>query len=369
MRALASLLLLAACHTGPAQPGFSTGPGEGPTGPAESTDPGSSTSSTTSTGSTTSTSASGSAGESSTTQASVPDMGTAPDFGSHQPVGCKGKIDFIFAISRLFTMKQEEEALLSSFDGFMSTIREDFADFDAHIIVANVDGEWTGSTCESVRCPQYYPTCGPDAEAYMCGSEGLTTLCDTQMGAGILFNAGPHATNYPCELAGGRRYIVVDEEPDLDAQFKCIASVGVFGPDTPMMQGIAATLTHVVNGEGGCNEGFLRPDALLVIVMVMDSADEKSIKTPAYWFEKVLAAKGGDLDAMVMAAIINPLPEDPPKADCAYDDGNPKINPLRVFAELFPHRAIGDVCGDTFAPTFAEAATLVKETCSAFIPQ
>lgn len=296
-------------------------------------------------------------------------MGTAPDFGSHQPVGCKGKIDFIFAISRLFTMKQEEEALLSSFDGFMKTIQEDFADFDAHIVVANVDGEWTGSTCESVRCPEYYPTCGPNAEAYMCGSEGLTTLCDTQMGAGILFNAGPHATNYPCELAGGRRYIVVDEEPDLEAQFKCIASVGVFGPDTPMMQGIAATLTHVVNEKGGCNEGFLRPDALLVIVMVMDSADEKSIKTPAYWFEKVLAAKGGDLDAMVMAAIINPLPEDPPKADCAYDDGAPKINPLRTFAELFPHRAIGDVCADTFVPTFAEAAALVKETCSAFIPQ
>jgi hypothetical protein len=369
VRALASLLLLAACHNGPAQPGFSTDPGEGPTGPAASTDPSSSTSSTTSTSSSTSTSASGSAGESSTTQASVPDMGTTPDFGSHQPVGCKGKIDFIFAISDLFTMEQEEAALLASFDGFMKTVREDFADFDAHIIVPNVDGYWSGSACESNRCPEYYPHCGPDAEEYMCGSQGLVTLCETVMGAGVLFNAGPHATNYPCELAGGRRYIVVEEEPDLNEQFKCIASVGLFGADTPMMRAIAATVAPEINGEGGCNEGFLRPDALLVIVMVMDSADEKSIKTPAYWFEKVLAAKGGDLDAMVMAAIINPLPEDPPKADCAYDDGNPVINPLRIFAELFPHRAIGDVCGDSFAPTFAEAAALVKETCSAFIPQ
>lgn len=366
MRALAlAALVFVGCHRDPVEPGFSSGL------VVTSVSSSTSTGSTGSTGSPESTStpeSSSTSSTSSTSSSGIPDLPTPPDFGPDQPEGCKGKIDFLFAISRFGTMQNEQAALLASFEGFMTTIQEEFADFDAHVLVANLDGGYSPNACESQRCPNYYPNCGPNAEGYMCNPPYESTYCDGEMGAGILFNAGPYATNHPCVLAGGRRYIVVKEEPDLTAQFKCIASVGTFGADTPMMKGIAATVAPELNADGGCNEGFLRPDALLVIVMVMDEVDDHSFGKPAEWADKVIAAKGGDPDAIVMVAIIAPLPEDPPKPTCAYDDGFPPLK-LREYAERFPHRVIGDVCADTFAPALAQAATVVKETCGAFIPQ
>ena len=37
-------------------------------------------------------------------------MGTAADFGTGQPIGCKGKVDLLFVISRLGTMSTEQAA-------------------------------------------------------------------------------------------------------------------------------------------------------------------------------------------------------------------------------------------------------------------
>jgi hypothetical protein len=371
MRATAlAALVLAGCNPAPPETGFSSGP----PGPVETSGASSSTSSTGSTGSTdthesTSSAQSSDPGStSSSSEALPPDLGTLPDFGPAQPAGCKGKIDFVFAIARYGTMQQEQAALVASFDGFMATIQEDFSEFDAHILVANLDGWWTPAGCEQYRCPDYYPHCGPYAETYTCGTKHATS-CDYEQGAGILFNAGPYATNHPCKLAGGRRYIVAKEEPDLAAQFKCIATVGTYGPDPPMMRGIDAALAPEINASGGCNEGFLRPDALLVIVMVMDVFDDASFGDPVKWAKKAIAAKGGDPDAVVMVAIIGPLPEGPQMPGCAYDDGIPKLNPLRTYAEQFPHHVFGSVCAETFVPALAEAATLVKDTCKSFIPQ
>src|SRR5690606_5040439 len=78
------------------------------------------------------TSTSGSSG------ASTYDVG-AHDLGDGPPLGCQGKIDFVFVIS---TAKDKQEALIASFPGFAETIATAFADFDYHIIFPNLRPYW-----------------------------------------------------------------------------------------------------------------------------------------------------------------------------------------------------------------------------------
>jgi len=143
-------------------------------------------------------------------------MGLIPDFGPVQPPGCKGKLDFLFLISRFGTMKTEQAQLLASLPGFIDTIQATFPDFDTHIMVANPDGTWPGWGCNVVELCGMHKNCGPNAPDFKCGSDtwSLVTPCDETIGAGLVFNAGPYATNYPCTLAEGRRYIVLPGQPE-----------------------------------------------------------------------------------------------------------------------------------------------------------
>jgi len=312
-------------------------------------------------------SSTGVAGSSSGT---VLDMGVLPDFGL-QPSGCKGKIDFIFLISRLGTMVTEQTQLLASLPGFIKTIEATFPDFDTHVMVANPDGTWPGWACEVPElCGTKPHTCGPNALGYECGPDTweLISPCDETLGAGILFNAGPFATNHPCALAEGRRYIVLPGEPEPTAAFNCITRVGTYGPAPPMGEALVAAVSPALNAEDGCNAGFLRPDALLVVTMITDVEDQESFTKPTDWYKAVVAAKG-DPAAVVMLAI-EPQPllgGEEPKANCTYDaDGKLR---LRDLIKMFPFHAEGDCCADSYVPFFEKAVGLVAEACGSFIPQ
>jgi hypothetical protein len=50
-------------------------------------------------------------GSADTTTEPARDLGGVPDFGDGTPAGCKGKIDFLFVISRLQTMKSRQAQL------------------------------------------------------------------------------------------------------------------------------------------------------------------------------------------------------------------------------------------------------------------
>ena len=49
-----------------------------------------------------------------------------------------------------------------------------------------------------------------------------------------------------------------------------------------------------LNGPGGCNEGFLRDDALLMVTFAANTPDIDSAGKPKLWADAVLAAKHGD---------------------------------------------------------------------------
>ena len=178
----------------------------------------------------------------------------------------------------------------------------------------------------------------------------LITACDETLGAGLIFNAGGYAANRQCELFGGNRYII-SGEPDLPAALECIAKVGTSGGDPPMGDALIAALDSKINAEGACNAGFLREEALLVVVFINDTSDTESTSWPYQQYDAPL--KDG-------------AQEEP---GCTYDEDPINKDKIRDLIDRFPNRAYGDTCADDYAPFLNEAADLIGEVCGSFVPQ
>ena len=363
-RATTSLVLLAgvlACNGPAADTGFASsqpGPGSAPAGSEAGT------SEANGSGSASSAVETDDSGAGSTEP--LRDLGSEPDFGPDKPLGCKGKIDFLFLISRYGSMKTEQEQLLASFPGFIDTIQTMFPEFDTHVMVANPDGTWPGWACEQYLCENDAPYCGENGKDYVCGpgSYELATECDEVLGAGLLFNAGPFATNTPCSLAGGHRYITHDE-PDILGAFGCIATVGTYGPVPSTGDALIAALSPYLT-VGECNKDFLRDDALLFLTVITDSEDEQSKTEPVDWYKAIVKAKHGDPDAVVTLLVRPQINADPPPGCTTDGDGKSK---LRDLITMLPFHVEGDICAPSYASYFTEAAKLVGEACASFIPQ
>ncbi len=281
--------VLGACH-GPASDssGFSTAPVI-------------TTSSVASTGGAAGESA-GSGGESSSTStpvnssgesssggtAQIFDLGTMPDVGG-PPVGCKGKIDLLFVISRAHIMRYEQEKLVDAFPKFIDTITAKFADFDYHIMVVDGDSTWGSSICDdacpTLACkigepccdfnisePKGEPCCG-SAPDYPCEHLDEKTACDDAFGAGTVFPAGTYSSNKLCPIDVQRRYMVKGE-PNFEDTFACVAQIGVSGHGR-LGQALTAAMQKGINDPGGCNPGFLRKDALLMVTLISNGGDKE----------------------------------------------------------------------------------------------
>mgnify|MGYP000896235152 CR=1 FL=1 len=292
------------------------------------------------------------------------DVGDVADAGPGQPAGCKGKIDFLFVISRAGQMGIEFEngsiygRLLASAPEFLASIKDKFADFDVHVLVTKGDDKWGSAYCDE-ECPgPFTEWCKPGSD-YPCEMIGKLPECDLTWGAGVVFNAGWLAPNKPCDVPDGQRYISGDQA-NFDEAFACIMQVGASGYYL-VPQALAAAVSPQLTGPGGCNEGFLRDDALLVVTFVTNMLHDVDSKgTPAEWAQAVLDAKGGDVSSVVMHYI------GPPGIEwCEMQ----KDNRACEFVEYFPYRVVSYALEPTFGPAFDAATDLVTEACAAFIPQ
>ena len=263
------------------------------TGSSGSSGNSTSTSSSGSTSGEDSGSAAASASGTTTGNVSTLDMGLVPDFGG-QPIGCQGKIDFLFVISSWFSMKGHQVQLQEAFPAFTAMLEDEFANFDYHVMVVDSAGPLMPNTCDACYdctgcmlkgCAEYG---GP--EEYPC--KGPFVECDVVKGAGVTITGNFGATNKRCDLFGGNRYIIKGE-PDPTAAFKCIATVGE-GPKTalPMEKMMAALDPDMLSG--GCNDGFLRKDALLAVVVLNGEQDNLTPGTPQDWYDALVAAKGNE---------------------------------------------------------------------------
>jgi len=311
-------------------------------------------------------------GSADSTSESVRDLGGMPDFRDDSPVGCKGKIDFLFVISRGANMEYRQAQLAAAFPQFIETIQSKFADFDYHIMVVDGDPGWGNMICNDV-CPNLackfgepcckwgnqdlkgMPCCA--APDYPCQDLDLVTACDWAWGTGTVFPAGVSGeANKPCPIDGGRRYLV-KEQSNLEEAFKCIATVGASGYGF-LGQALTAAMQSNINDPGGCNNGFLRKDALLMVTFIATNPDEESASkgTPAEWAQAVIDAKRGDDKSVVMLSIFR---------DEAQWKPSDRIGTL---VKMFPYSHLESALVADYGPAFAKAASLVETACAGFTP-
>jgi hypothetical protein len=364
----AALELAPGCARDNAESSSFTGGGPQPaTIAADSSSTSSSGDTSTSTDSTnTSSSGSTSTGEDAASTAGASagtwDVGTSPDFDPPL-IGCQGKIDFLFVISSHFEMKTYQDRLKAAFPVFVDLLRQDLADFNYQIMVVDAgtsallgddcyDCELTCGACQIPGCPEDYP-CGPFVE------------CDVTEGAGVTITANFGASNKRCELATEHRYITTADDAALAESFACIATLGE-GPKTPVgARVMVSALQPEILGKYGCNAGFVRPDALLVVVIVQPTQDNLSPGTPASWYNTLVTVKGGNEEAVVVLVIADEVNN--PDGPCPYQGPTP--NPLQVLVNTAAHGRFLPVCVDDYGPFLKEGAALALDQCAILVPQ
>ncbi len=359
-RPTSSVALLVVLSCGPAAPAatsFGVGPGTTSETAATTTGVGSTSSSS----SPSPDSTSSSTGDSSTGPELASSTGTEspPDFPPVGPEGCEGKIDFLFVISNSGTMTSHQDQVHAALPDFINSIKSQFADFDSHIMVVDTDDFW-----HMPKCSLCGPGCNPNGTPPLCGAE--LDECDSTLGAGVTFPSGKDSSARLCDLASGR--YITREDPDLTAAFLCVARVGSDGaasrPADAMVAAISPPLLGTKGYPLGCNQGFLRDDALLVVTLISDGYDQESSGPAEAWRKVLMEAKHQDGDAFQLLVITTDV--DVVGGLCGDYSG--ATNRLHTFVDIVPHGKIGSICAESYGPFFDEAVSDVLERCDSFTP-
>ena len=136
-------------------------------------------------------------------------------------------------------------------------------------------------------------------------------------GALVTKTSGVGASNATCgPYATGSNFMT---QADLGSAFPCAALVGTSGDgDERPMQVTLAAISESMNAAGACNAGFVRDDAILVIVIITDEEDDHEIDgcnqlpqpgssgDPAGWFQGIIARKNAIETNIVMLSLVGP---------------------------------------------------------------
>lgn len=273
--------------------------------------------------------------------------------------GCQ-RVDFLFVVDNSASMENNQASLVGAFPGFIEAIQAALeADSDYQILVTDTDA-WG-------RCDTVNGFVGNDPSSDLCNNYIKNTAfeeCDGVRGAGVVHPAGKFATNAPCDLAGGHRFMGPGE-PDLAAAFTCVAQVGVAGhPSERPMESMVAALSGEINGAGACNDGFLRDDALLVVAFVSDDPHHEDTGTPAEWYQAVVDAKLGDPTSVVMLGLT-------PAWDGCSGGGQTNGAHWKEFVEMWGANGVhGNVCGTAqeYVEFFQSAVGTIDQACDDYQP-
>jgi hypothetical protein len=287
-------------------------------------------------------------------------VATAADDGPIPDEGCRA-VDFLFVIDNSVSMEGEQAALVEAFPGFIDTIQSTLPEgSDYHVMVVDTD-EWG-------RCNTANPWMGIDPDSNTCNAYINQTVfeeCDRTLGAGVVNPAGQHASNMICPLQGGHRYMDASE-PDLAAAFSCVAQVGVAGHSSERpMDAMIAALQPAINGAGGCNEGYLRDDALLVVTFMSDDPNYEDALGPQEWYDAVVQAKLGDPTAIVVLGLTPAWP------GCQNENAMPKGAHWAEFIAMFGDQGLhGNVCSTAqdYIDFFQLAVSTIDQACTEYVP-
>ena len=106
--------------------------------------------------------------------------------------------------------------------------------------------------------------------------------------------------------------------------------------------------------------GAREPDK--VVTFISNDPRYEDSGTPQEWYDAVLAAKGGNPDAVVVLGLT-------PFSGCPGGNGPPKGSHWSEFVDLWgDHGLEASVCNLDYAPFFAQAVGIIDEACDEFTP-
>lgn len=276
-----------------------------------------------------------------------------PDVDFYQPLpddidlsplperGCRN-VDFLFVVDNSLSMTDEQDALAQSFGGFIRVVQDTLDAQDYHIMAVDTDDRGIG----------------------------LGSVLDGPSSCNV-FGAGRRQgrNGQDCGIDGSANFMTA-EQTDLESAFSCAARVGTFGdvleqPMTSLLRAVSPEL----NAPGGCNAGFSRRDAILVVTFITDEDDDRSPGDPADWREQLVAAKDGDESAVVVLGLVgdNNVAGGLEGGPCSRADASAAPR-LQQFVQSLPHGSLGSVCADDYSPFLARAVTEIDAACRAFVP-
>jgi hypothetical protein len=273
-------------------------------------------------------------------------------------------IDFVFMVDNSSSMGNEQQNLVDSIPGFIDAMRTalplvknfrvGIVDSDSFPATGDVDDPLDG-------CPM----------ATDCSA------CDYTLGAFVSTEASAEDPSLSCNFSTGKRYMDGDS-PAFSSEFECAALVGVGGNSVEQQVGaLVESVSPEQLGAGGCNEGFIRDEALFVFLLISDEEDDRtlppmprggSLGDPDRWHDAMVEVKGGKETNLVALGLIGGSPK---FADCPNlmgTEGAEDSPRLQTFLESFETNFVGNVCASGYDVFFDEALKKVAEGCMKFIP-
>lgn len=291
------------------------------------------------------------------------DSGTGVKFDLDNPdapggiaTGCD-KVDLLFVIDDSGSMSDNQDKLTAAFPGMAQTIDDTLVaqqgiDYRIGVISSNITDE--------MMC-LFGALCGPGYLGRLQHTEGRVACSDLPAGRWIEGSEGAAAVG---------------------DQFTCVASLrqaqdfnGVpsGGSEAPLEATRMALVDRVSDVEQ-YNLGFLREDALLVLVLVTDEDDQSVWMTPTNWplfggpgpiapvadfHDMLVQLKGGHPENLVAVAISGPQAG-------GGDTSAPRIH---AFLDLFaPNSYWSNISGSDYSAPLQEALELIQGSCENFIP-
>jgi hypothetical protein len=243
--------------------------------------------------------------------------------------GC-GMVDFLFVIDNSGSMSDEQIALINNFPTFIGGIE---------------------ATLETVDTINVGVTTTDD---YFYNVQGCTSI-----GSLVVQTGGSDSSNSLCgPYEEGDNFMT--QEDMLDVAFSCAARVGTDGSaDERPMQAVLNAVNGSLAGPDQCNEGFIREDALLVIVIITDEPDQNTPGNPMAWYQTVVDAKDGIPENVVVMSLINT-----PNGICGFDFAFS----IAEFTMLFGVNGfMADICVADYAPVFQQAIGIIDVACENFL--
>lgn len=257
------------------------------------------------------------------------DVGFTEEPASEAPAASCEKVDFLFVVDGSLSLREEQASLARSFGGFIQLVQNTLGVSDFHIMVVGTGGR------------------GPSAV------DLLEPSCDERRGAGRRISESGSS----CNFASADRFLLRDQ-PELEQTFACVAQVGVEAlPLEHPVDAMLDAISPALNQPEGCNAGFLRDDAALVITLISDEDDILSGGQPGDWQREVLARKGGNAEAVVTLGIL--ADANLPGGVCHGLQSAPRLQSFAKGLGL-----VGSVCADDYSPLFQQAMGWLAARCA-----